>query len=122
MPNTKNKKKRKASEGAAATSDQGKTYAKRRKGQVDNNHAATPATASKTKSKKEFEPPKGTWENDVMMVETVEEQADPKTGQPTRYAFITWNAGNKSRHSLSVLNLKCPQKVSACRRQSLNQY
>lgn len=60
-----------------------------------------------------WEPPRGTWEDDVNNVDAVEEQADATTGEKIRQAFIMWNDGRKTMHPLHVINQKCPQKVGS---------
>ena len=59
--------------------------------------------------KKTFKAPLGSWEKDIVGVDTVER--DSKDG--TLYAYIVWNHGMKSRHPTKVLNTKCSGRMLA---------
>ncbi|KAI9651698.1 MAG: hypothetical protein M1831_000513 [Alyxoria varia] len=50
--------------------------------------------------------PKGSWEKEVIAVDTLERGDDGKLK-----GFIVWAGGHKSQHPTSVLNEKCPQKM-----------
>jgi chromobox protein 1 len=65
----------------------------------------------KKEKEAEWSPPPGSWENDVDYVDTVEESADPKTGDLTRYAYLVWLNTKKTQHPLVHVYQKCPQKV-----------
>ncbi|KAF2098348.1 hypothetical protein NA57DRAFT_57506 [Rhizodiscina lignyota] len=66
----------------------------------------------KSKAKEEWQPPKGSWETEVMSVESIEEHPDPKdNNRIKRFAYVLWNNGKQSRHELPTLNVKCPQKM-----------
>ncbi|KAF1984901.1 hypothetical protein K402DRAFT_395269 [Aulographum hederae CBS 113979] len=103
------KGKRKQSSGVANTPETGKG---RKKAKIKGaSETPDPTTASAKSKKKEWQVPKGMWENDILAVDTVEEYPDPETGDMVRYVFVVWNNGNKSRHPLTVINQKCPQKM-----------
>lgn len=71
-----------------------------------------PETVTKpVKKEKELPFPKGSWEEHIQSVDTIEEVPEPKTGVRKRYAMVVWNDGRKTRHELAVLNQKCPQQV-----------
>ncbi|OJD36734.1 chromo domain-containing protein [Diplodia corticola] len=65
------------------------------------------------KVKKEKAPsfPKGSWEEHIQSVDTIEEVPNAKTGERERFALVVWADGSKTRHGLAVLNQKCPQKM-----------
>ena len=50
--------------------------------------------------------PKGSWEKEVIAVDTLEMGEDGKLK-----GFIVWAGGHKSQHPTNVLNEKCPQKM-----------
>jgi chromobox protein 1 len=80
---------------------------------------AAPKTAVATSARKgkksgiedDWKPPGGTWENNVVDVDTIEEAWDSEQGEMVRFAYIMWDNGRKTRHMLPTLNQKCPQKV-----------
>jgi chromobox protein 1 len=77
---------------------------------------ATAVAASARKGKKDsdeddWKPPGGSWENQVVDVDTIEEAWDSEKGQNVRFAYVVWTNGRKTRHVLTTLNQKCPQKV-----------
>jgi len=63
------------------------------------------------KNKGEWEPPKGSWEEGIMSIDSIEESHDPTTGEPKRWVFVMWNNGKHTRHPLQALYSKCPQKM-----------
>ena len=63
------------------------------------------------KAAPQWTPPPGSWEHDVSHIDTVEEKADPKTGQLGRFAYIVWLNQQKTQHPLKHVYQKCPQKV-----------
>ncbi|KAF2091718.1 hypothetical protein K490DRAFT_20744, partial [Saccharata proteae CBS 121410] len=73
----------------------------------------TPAEEKVVKAKAKWEPPKGSWEDHVTGIETVEEATDPQTGVNERWAYVLWISpeGRKTKHKLSTVNQKCPQKM-----------
>ena len=77
----------------------------------------TPETASKSKRKDgntvvkdEFKLPKGSWEDSVASIDTIEEALDEK-GAMQRFVYVMWENGTKTRHPLATVNEKCPQKM-----------
>ena len=58
-----------------------------------------------------WKPPAGSWEDEVAAIDTIEENWDPAEGKNIRQAYIVWSNGRKTRHFLTTLNEKCPQKV-----------
>jgi chromobox protein 1 len=95
--------------------------AQKRKGRasgVTKSEAGTPASSAKrVKQEQTWTPPQGSWENHVDYIDTVEERADPKTGELAKFAYLVWNNDKKTQHPLKHVYLKCPQKV--CREQIL---
>ncbi|CAA9966217.1 hypothetical protein PTNB73_08860 [Pyrenophora teres f. teres] len=81
-------------------------------------NAGTP-TASVKRAKQDklakaqplWSPPPGSWEHDVSHIDTVEEKADPKTGELGRFAYIVWLNHQKTQHPLKHVYQKCPQKM-----------
>jgi chromobox protein 1 len=79
---------------------------------VAKSDSGTPAlSAKRVKQEKAWSPPPGSWEHDVSHIDTVEENLDPKTGHPGRFAYLVWNNGKKTQHPLKHIYQKCPQKV-----------
>jgi chromobox protein 1 len=60
---------------------------------------------------KDWEPPKGSWEGEVLHIDCIEEEYDEKLQENKRVGFVMWTNGKKSKHSLKILNSKCPQKL-----------
>ena len=63
------------------------------------------------KWEKPWEPPAGSWENDIKEIDTISEETDPKTGDKKRNAMVVWKDGQKRMHPLLTLNRKAPQQV-----------
>jgi chromobox protein 1 len=59
--------------------------------------------------RKHWEPPKGSWENDVQAVDTIEQ--DRRGLQ----VYLHWNNGRKSTHAIDIAKKKCPMKVRTIR-------
>lgn len=72
--------------------------------------AEAKGTPDPVKDKKDWIP-KGSWEQYVTRVDTVEQKPNPKTGEQQRWAFLEWGNGKKTKHPLEQCNLKCPQKM-----------
>jgi chromobox protein 1 len=95
----------------------GNSNSKKRKGRksaAGDSPAPPVATSSKrARKEREWSPPPGSWENDVDYIETVEqsETIEKETGEPTKYAYLTWNNGKKTQHPLRYVYQKCPQKM-----------
>jgi chromobox protein 1 len=60
--------------------------------------------------KDEFKLPKGSWEDSVASIDTIEEALDER-GKMRRFVYVMWENGNKTRHQLQTVNEKCPQKM-----------
>ncbi|EKG12915.1 Cutinase [Macrophomina phaseolina MS6] len=112
-------KKRKAS-GTPSGTPAGKGRGRGRKAK-DESVSVEPVEPEPKLAKTEKQPnfPKGSWENDIQSVDTIEEIPDEKRGIRKRYAMVVWNNGRKTRHELAVLNQKCPQKMLAYYEQHL---
>ncbi|KAF2837536.1 hypothetical protein M501DRAFT_1006590 [Patellaria atrata CBS 101060] len=106
----KKEAKRKISTSAAATPIEKEKGGRGRK-KMKRESSGSATSEAPPKFKREWQPPKGSWENEVMAIDTVEEKPDPTTGEKTRHAYIVWNNGNKSVHRLATINQKCPQKM-----------
>jgi len=105
-PTAKKSKKRKLDDVDTPKSGKGLKHIK----------SETPEVASGRKKKvekgqDEWKPPAGSWENDVMDIDTIEEVLDPQEGVQKRFAYVVWINGRKTRHQLPTLNQKCPQKM-----------
>ncbi|KAF2136458.1 uncharacterized protein K452DRAFT_292378 [Aplosporella prunicola CBS 121167] len=110
-------KKRKSSQAASNTPEPKGSGHRGKKAKSEG--SGTPDTKAVVRKEKEWTPPAGSWEEHVQHIDTIEEEPNPKTGHPERYAFVVWNNKHKSRHQLSVLNHKCPQKMLAYYEQHL---
>ncbi|KAJ9640303.1 hypothetical protein H2201_006927 [Coniosporium apollinis] len=121
VPSAKDKK-RKISEAASSTpTGSGTTGRGRKKAKSEEGsglEAAEDSASTKGKAK-EWQPPKGSWEEEVMQIDTVEEPTNPKTGKKERVGYVIWNDGKKTQHPLRVINQKCPQKMLAYYEQHL---
>ncbi|KAK6354858.1 hypothetical protein TWF696_003989 [Orbilia brochopaga] len=53
----------------------------------------------------EWEPPAGSWEDDVLMIETLERNGDQFV------CYIQWVNGKRTQHALHVIYQRCPQKM-----------
>jgi chromobox protein 1 len=58
----------------------------------------------------DFKLPKGSWEEQVAAIDTIEETLDDK-GVMQRFVYVLWSNGSKTRHQLGTVNQKCPQKM-----------
>jgi chromobox protein 1 len=81
----------------------------RKKGKLDTSEVTR--KGKKNNIQDEWKPPSGSWENEIVAIDTIEESFDAEKGENLRFAYIIWNNGRKTRHNLAVLNQKCPQKV-----------
>ena len=50
-------------------------------------------------------PPKGSWEEDVMQVDTIERD------DQGLHIYLDWNNGKKTRHAIEKIYNKCPKKM-----------
>ena len=111
-PKPKKGRKRQHSEANSATATpEAKGSGRRKRGKVDDEEG-TPAEIVKAKASRNWHPPHGSWEKELMTVETLEEHNDPKTGERKLRAYVCFNNGEKSQFDLRTLRQKCPQKVS----------
>jgi chromobox protein 1 len=89
--------------------------AQKRKGRasgVAKSESGTPASSVKrVKQEQTWSPPHGSWEHEVDYIDTVEERADPKTGELAKFAYLVWKNDKKTQHPLKHIYQKCPQKV-----------
>lgn len=69
-------------------------------------------TVKRKGKKSDWEPPTGSWEREVNVIESIEEHVDEKTGEMKRWAYVIWNNGKQTKHELRTMNGKAPQKVS----------
>lgn len=111
------KSKKRGAEAVAAATPTTKTGRKRSKMSTPPETATATAVATSARRGKqdeiedEWKPPGGSWEHNVVDVDTIEEVFDEQAGKPLRYAYVMWDNGRKTRHVLPTLNQKCPQKV-----------
>ncbi|KAF9636020.1 putative chromo domain-containing protein [Lasiodiplodia theobromae] len=111
-------KKRKASQTPAGTPS-GKGRGRGRRSLKDEQSASAEPETKPVKKEKEPSFPKGSWEDHIQSIDTLEETPNPKTGNRERAALVVWTDGRKTRHPLPVLNQKCPQKMLAYYEQHL---
>ena len=64
------------------------------------NVSATPPRATSF-----WEPPSGSWENDVLAIDTIESNKDGLQ------VYLHWEDGKKSKHAIETIYKKCPQKM-----------
>lgn len=107
-PQLKPKGQKKRKNQSISGSGQGRGKGKKFKQDGDEDAASEDNVVRATR----WEPPKGSWEDEVISVDTVEEQPNHATGQKERYALINWKNGKRTSHPLKVVNQKCPQRVS----------
>lgn len=117
-PAAKGKKsKKRGAEAVAAATPTTKTGRKRSKLSTPPEAATATAVATSARRGKkddiedDWKPPHGSWENNVVDVDTIEEVWDEKAGKAFRFAYVMWDNGRKTRHVLPTLNQKCPHKV-----------
>ena len=105
-------KKRKATSTPAgrATAKRGKSETPEASVSTRKKKGADAGAAGNTVVKDEFKLPKGSWEDQVASIDTIEEALDEK-GDMQRYVYVMWKTGNKTRHQLSTVNQKCPQQM-----------
>ncbi|KAL9094970.1 MAG: hypothetical protein Q9165_002920 [Trypethelium subeluteriae] len=104
------KGKRKQSAGTPAAEAKSGSGRGRKKAKVENGTSSS-SLDRKGKGAQKWEPPKGTWEHEIMNIDCIEEEYDDESKENKRIGFVMWNNGKKSKHSLNILNGKCPQKV-----------
>ncbi|KAL5114317.1 hypothetical protein ACEQ8H_007792 [Pleosporales sp. CAS-2024a] len=68
-------------------------------------------SVKRVKQEQVWSPPQGSWEHDVDYIDTVEERADPKTGELAKFVYVVWNNDKKTQHPLKHIYQKCPQKM-----------
>ncbi|KAL9070561.1 MAG: hypothetical protein Q9157_005765 [Trypethelium eluteriae] len=111
--------KRKQSTGTPAAETKSGNGRGRKKMKVENGDDG--GLDRKGKGAQKWEPPKGTWEHEIMNIDCIEEEYDVENKENKRIGFVMWNNGKKSKHSLKILNGKCPQKVRPVVRTSSNE-
>ncbi|KAI9772371.1 MAG: hypothetical protein M1835_006275 [Candelina submexicana] len=63
-------------------------------------------TGATTSGNKKWTPPAGSWEDEVMNVDTIEQTQDEGL-----QVFLGWNNGHKSKHPIEVTYKRCPLKM-----------
>lgn len=59
-----------------------------------------------------WKPPPGSWEDEIESIDACEPLGScDGRGNKELTVFVTWNNGQKTRHSMSTLYWKCPRKV-----------
>ncbi len=117
---TPGEKKRKAQSASSTPAETKGTGRGRKKTKTDGDSEATPEVSSQRNGKEDkWEPPKGSWDDEVMNIDALEELPNPNTGERERYAFVVWNNGRKTHHQIRVIHQKAPQKVRTFLRQLL---
>jgi chromobox protein 1 len=66
-----------------------------------------PADTEPPATKKKWQPPSGSWEDDIENIDACEEEGGGKL-----VVYLNWKNGQKTKHETSVIYKKCPQKVS----------
>lgn len=64
--------------------------------------------ADSQKEEPDWSPPSGSWEDSIINIDTMEIGEDG-----ILYAYVVWKDQKRSQHPSAVVNMKCPQKVSA---------
>ncbi|KAH0558630.1 hypothetical protein GP486_004720 [Trichoglossum hirsutum] len=64
-----------------------------------------PVSVERERERTRWEPPKGSWENEVQAVDTIEQ--DRRGLQ----VYLQWNNGRKSTHAIETAKKKCPMKA-----------
>ncbi|KAK6538916.1 hypothetical protein TWF694_010470 [Orbilia ellipsospora] len=92
-----------------------KASAKRGRKSTGNSGVSTPVskksrvkqenTTPHTKEEPEWDPPAGSWEEDVRMIETLERSG------ADHICYVQWVNGRRSQHPLHVIYQRCPQKM-----------
>ncbi|KAF2152938.1 chromo-domain-containing protein [Myriangium duriaei CBS 260.36] len=60
----------------------------------------------KAKANGEWKPPVGSWEDEVESIQTISDDIDDELN-----VFMLFNDGHKSKHPMSLVRQKCPQKL-----------
>ncbi|KAF1809773.1 hypothetical protein P152DRAFT_461155 [Eremomyces bilateralis CBS 781.70] len=110
-PATKGKRKRQPTGTPAAAESSGRGRGRKRSRVGGESDSATPEVKHVIRGKKAWEPPKGSWEKEIVSIDTLEEQRNTKNGENQVYGFVVWNNGQKSKYLLETLKGKCPQKL-----------
>ena len=58
--------------------------------------------------------PTGSWENSIAAIETLEQSADPSSGDIKLYCFVLWTGDEqpvRTKHDVETIRRKSPQKV-----------
>ncbi|KAF3109567.1 hypothetical protein TWF706_001430 [Orbilia oligospora] len=81
-----------------------------KRGRKSTGGASTPApkktrVKQETAGEDEWDPPAGSWEDDVRMIETLERNSGD------HICYIQWVNGRRSQHPLHVVYQRCPQKM-----------
>lgn len=64
-----------------------------------------PASTSPSPAMKEFRPPTGSWEEDVIAIDACE------GSEGNVVVYLTWKGNHKTQHPLSQVYKRCPQRV-----------
>ena len=111
------KKGKKGKRGASEAFDDSpaptSTKKRGRKSDVTNGAADTPRNKLER-----FDPPNGLWEDDCTRVISILEDSITEKAKrgaekevKTLMGLLEWNSGHKTQHKMTVLRLKCPQKL-----------
>ncbi|VUC20817.1 unnamed protein product [Clonostachys rosea] len=65
-----------------------------------------PADTEPPVTKKKWQPPSGSWEDDIENIDACEEEGGGKL-----VVYLNWKNGQKTKHETSVIYKKCPQKM-----------
>ncbi|CAG9943824.1 unnamed protein product [Clonostachys rosea f. rosea IK726] len=65
-----------------------------------------PADTEPPATKKKWQPPSGSWEDDIENIDACEEEGGGKL-----VVYLNWKNGQKTKHETSVIYKKCPQKM-----------
>lgn len=101
------KRKESATPNVRPTPKQGRKKTKASKNGDDED---TPTAKKEIKTEKQWSPPLGLWEDDIISVESVEKSTDVQ-GQESLLAYVRWSDDRKSQHTVQYLYKKCPQKM-----------
>ncbi|RCI15766.1 hypothetical protein L249_2755 [Ophiocordyceps polyrhachis-furcata BCC 54312] len=65
-----------------------------------------PADSTPPASAKKWNPPAGSWEDEIESIEAFEDEGSGKLA-----VYLIWKNGKKTKHDTSVIYKKCPQKM-----------
>lgn len=102
----KAEKKKGKKRGRSSTTTDSAVVNGSKKGRKNGSH---PASSTPPASSKEFRPPSGNWEEEVVAIDACE------GAEGNIVVYLTWKSGDKSQHPLHQVYKRCPQRVVTLR-------